>query len=232
MTEHSRRRLDDPETRLIRKRATVLFLAAGVIAVGTSANWSLAPRADAVPVSIGAGTGPVPAETDRLRAQIATIKGELRLASAYLDRSNRVFEYSKKYRIPADLAASIYDAAREERIDPALAFPLVRLESRFEERAKSSAGAIGLAQVMLPTARQFDPKITEEQLYDRETNLRIGFRYLRQLITWQRGNLELALIAYNRGPGAVIAAKELDVDPSNGYDQKVLRGYRGKGIID
>lgn len=214
----------------LKRRVRGTIMVAGVLAAGTLAarNWS-PPEAGASPVG---HTLAERAEVERLREQIESARGELRVATAHLERWNRIFGYSKEYRIPSDLAASIYDAATNERIDPELAFPLVRLESRFDERARSPVGAIGLTQLMLGTAREFDKSLTVEKLYDRETNLRIGFRYLRKLIKWQRGDVHMALIAYNRGPSAVIAAKELDLDPSNGYERIVLKGYRGRGVLD
>ncbi len=214
----------------LKRRVRGTIIVAGVLVAGTLAarNWSPAEAGEAaVRPSLAER-----AEVERLREQIETARGELRMATAHLERWNRIFAYSQEYRIASDLAASIYDAAINERIDPELAFPLVRLESRFDERARSPVGAIGLTQLMLATAREFDKNLTTEQLYDRETNLRVGFRYLRKLIKWQRGNVQMALIAYNRGPSAVIAAKELDLDPSNGYDRIVLKGYRGRGVLD
>lgn len=170
-------------------------------------------------------------EVERLRLEIERARGELRLASAHLERWNRIFAFAAGYRIAPDLAAAIYDAAVNERLDPDLAFRLIKLESRFDDRAESPVGAIGLAQVMLSTAREFDNTITRAKLFERDTNLRIGFRYLRRLIKWQDGDLHLALLAYNRGPGTVETAMSLDLDPSNGYEHIVLKGYRGRGIL-
>jgi transglycosylase-like protein with SLT domain len=158
------------------------------------------------------------------------VRSEMRVAGAQIERLNRILNYSRKYNIASDLSASIYDAALAEGIDPALAFPLVRLESRFKPRAMSPVGAIGLTQLMLPTARHYEPGVTREQLYDADRNLRIGFRYLRDLIEQYKA-VQTALLVYNRGPAAVLNSRELGLDPSNGYDQIVLKGYKGKGII-
>jgi soluble lytic murein transglycosylase-like protein len=213
-----------------RRRVRGVVMISGIVAAGLMAarNWE-PTSAEASPT-----TGPFAerVEIERLRREIEEARGELRLATAHLDRWSRIFGYAKEYRISSDLSAAIFDAAINEKIDPELAFPLVRLESRFDERATSPVGAIGLTQLMLPTARGFDKTLTTEQLYDRETNLRIGFRYLRQLIKWQRGDVQMALIAYNRGPSAVEIAKDLDLDPSNGYDRILLKGYRGRGTLD
>jgi soluble lytic murein transglycosylase-like protein len=211
-----------------RVRGVVMLMGIGAAGLLAARNWE-PTNAEASPVR---GPFAERIEIDLLRQEIEEARGELRLATAHLDRWGRIFAYAKEYRIPADLSAAIFDAAINEKIDPELAFPLVRLESRFDERATSPVGAIGLTQLMLPTARGFDKTLTREKLYDREINLTLGFRYLRQMIKWQRGDVQMALIAYNRGPAAVEAAKELDLDPSNGYDRIVLKGYRGRGTLD
>jgi soluble lytic murein transglycosylase-like protein len=218
----------DAARRKRRVRGAIMLV--GVVTAGTMAarNWEPA-EATATPVHRSLADR---AEVQRLKSQIESARGDLRIASAQLERWNRIFHYSHKYRIPADMAGAIYDASLAERIDPELAFPLVKLESRFEEKARSEVGAIGLTQLMLSTAKFYDSTLTRERLYDRNTNLRIGFRYLRDLIKEQRGDIEMALLAYNRGPAAVQVAKDLDLDASNGYERIVLKGYRGKGILD
>lgn len=219
----------DRARRKRRVRGAVMLL--GVLTTGAlaSRNWEpkLAPT-----LTLNARSADNRAEIVRLNAQVERARGDLKLASAQLERWNRVFQYSHRYRIPADLAASVYDAALLEHVDPELAFPLVRLESEFRETAKSSAGAIGLTQLMVSTAKFYDPDITREKLYNRDVNLRIGLRYLRDLIREQHGDIQMALLAYNRGPAAVETAKELALDASNGYDRIVLKGYRGKGTLD
>lgn len=124
-------------------------------------------------------------------------------------------------RLNRELAELIYDQAVAAKIDPDLAFGLVRAESGFKVRAKSHAGAIGLAQVMPNTARIFQRGITEEELYDPDTNLRIGFRYLRDLLDQYR-NVDLALLAYNRGPGTLQKVMARGENPDNGYPDMVL----------
>jgi soluble lytic murein transglycosylase-like protein len=181
-----------------------------------------APR---FPVVIGS-------EAVRLRTELDAAKSELDLANAQLDRWHKIFGYSSKYRIGADLATSVYDISLAEGIEPELAFRLVRVESEFNERATSPVGAIGLTQLMLPTARYFQKGITKEELYDRDTNLRIGFRYLRTLVREYKGNVQLALLVYNRGPAAVASSREQGRDPSNGYERVVMKGYKGPGVID
>jgi soluble lytic murein transglycosylase-like protein len=154
-----------------------------------------------------------------------------RRATQRLQRWNRIYTLSHRWMVDTELARAIHDAAVEAGLDPELAFRVVNVESQFKERATSHVGAAGLTQVMLPTARYYDPKITREKLYDRETNLRIGFRYLRDLLDEHRGNVKLALLTYNRGGLAVQNELAMGLDPSNGYDRKVMRGYSGSARI-
>lgn len=148
-----------------------------------------------------------------------------------LDRWHRIYGYSAKYRIKPDLARRIYDAAITAGLEPELGFRLVRVESVFDTRAESPAGALGLTQLMLSTARFFEPNVTRAQLLTADVNLRIGFTYLRALIRENKGDLKLALLVYNRGPAAVGRALAMGKDPANGYEILVTKGYRGRGTL-
>ncbi len=149
-----------------------------------------------------------------------------------LGRWHRIYTFSTKYKISPDLARTIYDAAITAGIEPELGFRVVRVESVFNPRAQSPVGALGLTQLMLGTARGYEPNVTREQLLNPDVNLRIGFKYLRGLIREHKGNLRLALLTYNRGPVAVQNALSLGLDPANGYELVVMRGYRGRGTLD
>ncbi len=149
-----------------------------------------------------------------------------------LSRWHRIYLFSTQYRIKPDLARRIYDAAVTAGIEPELGFRLVRVESVFDPRAMSPVGAVGLTQLMVGTAREFERDVTREGLLDPDVNLRIGFKYLRSLIREYKGNLKIALLVYNRGPAAVQSAISMGRDPANGYDSMMLRGYRGRGVLD
>lgn len=153
-------------------------------------------------------------------------RNELARARDQLERARTVIHYSTRYQVSADLATLIYESALKEGVDPELGFRLVYVESRFNPRAVSSAGAIGLAQVMPSTARIYTPGVTRDDLFDGTVNLRIGFRYLRHLLERYEGNLQLALLAYNRGPRRVQDLLDGGIDPSNGYASSVLDGYQ------
>jgi soluble lytic murein transglycosylase-like protein len=217
-------------TRRVRQTLLVLgFLCAtGVIAASRktgTANAEPAPKSDKGSFFVS------PSEARRIRNDLATAKGQLDLVQAQLERANVVIDYSGRYEIGAGLASSIFDAAVTEGIDPDLAFRLVRLESDFNQRAVSSRGAIGLTQLLPSTARLFQAGVAKDALFEKQTNLRIGFRYLRDLLKQYRGNVELALTAYNRGGDAVDRAIKLGINPRTGYDKSVMGNYKGKGII-
>ncbi|HEX7120271.1 MAG TPA: lytic transglycosylase domain-containing protein [Longimicrobiales bacterium] len=139
-------------------------------------------------------------------------------------REDTVTGAQVRYGISRSLAEDIYDAAIESDIDPDVAFGLVNTESTFDTRAVSHVGARGLTQVMPRTAAWLRPGTTAEDLFDRNLNLRLGFGYLRDLIDRYDGNVRLALLAYNRGPGTVDRVLRQGGDPDNGYADKVLSG--------
>ena len=171
-------------------------------------------------------------ETARLRAQLDAAKGELALAHAQLDRAKAIMDYSGRFKVNASIAGAIYDVALAEGIEPELGFRLVRVESEFNPRAVSSVGAVGLTQLMPSTARYFDKDVTRAELFEPRTNLRIGFRYLRSLITEYDGDVRIALLVYNRGPVAVESLRSLGVDPGNGYAKLVMKGWKENGSGD
>ena len=170
------------------------------------------------------------------------IKVEARyLRRAVIRETGREAEISAlllRYNVTRPLARRIYDAAAAQRIDPELAFRLIRVESVFDEDA-GNRGAFGLTQVMLGTARDIDPEVnTAAKLLDPDTNMRVGFTNLRNMIELFDGDVRLAVIAYNRGEVAVQRAIRRGRDPENGYGERVLgprhhggQRYTGPGLL-
>lgn len=132
------------------------------------------------------------------------------------------------YALSNDLAESIHEAAIANDIDLDIAFGLVRVESSFRNSATSPVGAVGLTQLMPSTARWVEPGVSRTALRDPETNLRVGFKYLRMLLEKYNGNENLALLAYNRGPGTVDRAIERGQSPDNGY-AAFVKGEKNHG---
>jgi soluble lytic murein transglycosylase-like protein len=198
----------------------------GALLVSTLSGWARRATAGDQPVP---ATAPVLGELSSLGQALYAARGELAVAKLQLQRVDAIIEFSGRYGVPADLAAAVYDIAHAEGVDPALAFRLVRVESGFNPRAKSREGALGLTQVLPSTARLYEPGLTTSQLYERDTNLRLGFRYLRDLLRRYNGRLDLALLAYNRGPGRVTELLSAGRNPENGYAATIMKGYRRKG---
>ena len=90
-------------------------------------------------------------------------------------------------------------------VNPYLVAAIIREESQYDVRAVSRVGAIGLMQVMPATANQVAqrhhlPSVTREDLFDQETNIRIGARYVEQLLAQFSGDVIQTIAAYNAGP--------------------------------
>jgi soluble lytic murein transglycosylase-like protein len=93
----------------------------------------------------------------------------------------------------------IVEHARANGIRTDLVRAVMQVESGFNPVARSVKGAMGLMQLMPETAKQYG--VTNP--YNPEENVRGGVRYLRALLDRYDGSEELALAAYNAGPGAV-----------------------------
>ena len=89
--------------------------------------------------------------------------------------------------------------AADHAISPALVRAVIQAESAWNVRAVSPKGALGLMQLMPATATD----LGVSNPFDPEQNIRGGVKYLRFLLDRYDGNFELALAAYNAGPGAV-----------------------------
>jgi soluble lytic murein transglycosylase-like protein len=117
----------------------------------------------------------------------------------------------------------IAEAARLHGVPKALIKAVIKAESDFDPQAVSRRGALGLMQIMpanlepLEVADPFNP----------HENIMGGVRYLKEMLKRFDQNLQLALAAYNAGPGAVEQYRSIPPFPeTQSYIQKVLRYYR------
>jgi soluble lytic murein transglycosylase len=140
-------------------------------------------------------------------------------------------------------------AAASAGVPVALLQALMREESGLDPEAVSAAGAIGLTQLMLPTAQQVArrlelPRPDRAALTDPETSIRIGAAYLGQLLKHHGGSAPQALAAYNAGEGAVSRwrgggrgveldewIEEIPFDETRGYVKRVMRSYASYQLL-
>jgi len=200
------------------------LLALAAIVIATVAGWTT--RVRATDETRFPASRLVAREMRSLGEQLGDARGEMALMQVQLERANAVMANSATYQIPADLSAAIYDIALSEGIDPALGYQLVKIESNFKGSARSPMGALGYTQLQLATARFYHPKVATRDLFDRDTNLRLGFRFLNDLLGKYDRDTHTALLAYNRGPAKVSQILAQGGNPANGYSAAVLKGYQ------
>jgi len=98
---------------------------------------------------------------------------------------------------------------------------LIYVESKGDTFAVGDGGkARGLTQLWVSTARQYGD-VTPQQLHLPETNISFSFKHFRHLLKKYRGNLALALYAWNRGEGKVDKLLVYGESPQNGYAKKI-----------
>ncbi|MBA6342806.1 transglycosylase SLT domain-containing protein [Colwellia sp. MB02u-10] len=104
-------------------------------------------------------------------------------------------------RFPLGFESEIKHYAGQQNINPAWAFAITRRESSFMSDANSPAGAKGLMQIMPGTAKQLArQKVSNRYLFKAKNNIKLGTKYLRDLLDRHDGNQVLATAAYNAGP--------------------------------
>lgn len=156
-------------------------------------------------------------------APVATPAGKPPRLMAYL-------EALPSYHAVQPLLSS---AAQATGLDVHLLAAVIAAESGFDPRAVSPKGAVGLMQLIVPTAERYGVRAdrsgpVQSQLMDPQTNIRAGSRYLRDLLALFPGRLDLALAAYNAGEGAVQrAGKQVPNYPeTQNYVRTVTQLYR------
>ena len=111
-------------------------------------------------------------------------------------------------RFPMPYKNLIQKTAKQDNIDPSWIYGVIRRESAFSPNVQSSAGAIGLMQLMPATAKFIGKKIgfnqtKKSQLKIATPNIKLGSAYLNYLSNKFNGNRVLATAAYNAGPNRV-----------------------------
>lgn len=124
--------------------------------------------------------------------------------------SNYIMEYSKEYKL-----------------DPFFVCAVIKTESNFNEKAKSSKNAYGLMQITGDTAKWTASKMeitdfSSDMLYDPQVNIKMGCWYLNNLSSEFKGNIKLILAAYNGGRGNVKKWLKSDEHSSDGKNLEYI----------
>lgn len=139
------------------------------------------------------------------------------------------FDVSPNYKAVKHL---LREASATHGIDYELLQALIATESGFDTQAVSPKGAVGLMQLIPPTAERYGVRASKDstvhkKLTDPKTNIRAGSSYLSDLIAMFPGQLELAIAAYNAGEGAVQRAgnKIPNYPETKNYVKTVMQLY-------
>lgn len=140
-----------------------------------------------------------------------------------------------------DYSEYVEKYSKEYDVDSNLIYAIIKAESNFKEGVVSSSGAVGLMQLMEPTAEDVAKKTNTnfniDLLYNAEDNIRLGTKYFSLLLD-KYGNITVALMAYNAGSGNVDRwmqqgiiqkdgsnAENIPYRETNNYVRKILRDY-------
>ncbi|MBW4538493.1 MAG: transglycosylase SLT domain-containing protein [Myxacorys chilensis ATA2-1-KO14] len=141
---------------------------------------------------------------------------------------------------PFPFVQEIETWSQQRQLNPMLVTALIRQESRFEPKIKSSVGAAGLMQVMPETASFIadNIKLKQYKLDDPQDNINLGTWYLDHTHQEYANNSMLAVASYNAGPGAVAEwvsksktqdsdefVEQIPYDETKGYVKSVLGNY-------
>ena len=154
------------------------------------------------------------------------------------DRTRELHDFSMRYLAPYREVMKSY--VSRQQLDEAFVYGLIRQESRFIADVKSSAGAVGLMQLMPATARWVAQKVGLKdyrggtQTANVDTNLNLGTWYLKHVLDTLDSHPVLASAAYNAGPGrarawradqpmdAAIYAESIPFNETRDYVKKVM----------
>ncbi|MEG2017033.1 MAG: lytic transglycosylase domain-containing protein, partial [Clostridium sp.] len=128
------------------------------------------------------------------------------------------------------IAAAIDKSSKKYGVDPSLIRAIIKVESNFDSNVVSSAGAMGLMQIMPEncTALGITDPLNIEQ------NIDGGVRHIKDYIDRYNGNIEMALMAYNGGPTRMMNRGVTSINDiykmpkeTQNYVPKAMKYYRG-----
>jgi soluble lytic murein transglycosylase len=170
-------------------------------------------------------------------AELARTNGVYDRAIATAEKTKTLHDISVRYPLP--FREVVRTSARQTQLDEAWVYGVMRQESGFQTEVRSSAGAMGLMQLMPATANWVAKRIgmsgfQQSMVTDIEINVRLGTYYLRYVYDLLDGSPVLASAAYNAGPGrarqwrsapameGAIYAETIPINETRDYVKKVL----------
>lgn len=134
---------------------------------------------------------------------VPTISASKINTSSYTKTDYETFIKQKSYRLDNEsvknISGTVVYYSNLYNIEPSLVLALIARESSFRANVVSSAGAVGLGQLMPGTAKDMGV----EDRYDAEQNIMGTVKYLNWLLKRTNGDVDKTLASYNMGPGAV-----------------------------
>jgi soluble lytic murein transglycosylase-like protein len=153
--------------------------------------------------------------------QREAVRKQVEIAAQYRTSSPAAPPEAECESLPAAEITPILDAAAQtHKVQPKLLRAVMEQESGLRSCAVSPKGAQGLMQLMPATMEQF--QVTDP--FDAKQNLEAGAEYLKQLLDKYKGELSLALAAYNAGPAKVDQAGGIpDIKETQDYVGAILK---------
>ncbi len=129
-----------------------------------------------------------------LNSKIQDIEHRTKILEQHINKSKL---YAKEFKIDTTLAIYIYFMSTNKKINPAIVFSIISIESDFNTNSKSNKNARGLMQVKPATAEIYG--VRGYDLYNTKENLKAGINHLEWCLKIENNNLVRALERYNKG---------------------------------
>ncbi len=147
-----------------------------------------------------------------------------------IQNANKIQSTSKDANVNQSIDNAVSIASKKYGVDESLIKSIIKVESNFNPNCTSSAGAKGLMQLMPENCR--DLKVADP--FNIEENIDGGTRHIKEYLDKYNGDVEMALMAYNGGPGrmsrrGVKSIEDIYKMPkeTQNYVPKVMKHYRG-----
>lgn len=181
--------------------------------------------------AFGAAPCTAPEDSWRLVLEIPGTPGPEVIATRIMDRFLESHNVRLQPEMRATIAQAVAEQSRRHGIRPGILLSVILAESSFRTDAVSDKGAVGLMQILPSTAQAIAAEMDlawkdDAHLTDPRLNIALGSYYLRRLLEIYKGDLHLALAAYNMGPGKLqtllAAAPEASARFSSSYSRSIV----------